>query len=282
MSHDIRPLRWAPGPVLIAAAFLALTASGHAQGLSPADDPWPDLVVNAFDGRPMEETDTVISLDAPYRAEDAAIVPITLRLAPGEGRRVSKITLVVDENPAPVAAVFEVGPQVEITEISTRVRVNAYTNIHAVAELSDGTLHVTKKFVKASGGCSAPAGKDPEEAMANLGKMKLRQFTPDGSGTMTRLREVQLMMRHPNNSGLQIDQVTHLYIPARFIRDLAIWQGDDLVMRVTGGISISEDPNFRFTFTPTNGRTFRVEAVDTDDVAFSNEWPVEGPQPSGS
>ena len=48
--------------------------------------------------------------------------------------------------------------------ISTRVRVDSYTNVHAVAELSDGTLHVTKTFVKASGDCSAPAAKNADEA----------------------------------------------------------------------------------------------------------------------
>ena len=52
--------------------------------------------------------------------------------------------------------------------ISTRVRVNDYTNVHAVAELSDGQLYVVSTFVKASGGCSAPMAKNPEEATANL------------------------------------------------------------------------------------------------------------------
>src|SRR5918997_402847 len=48
-----------------------------------------------------------LSLVAPTRAEDAAIVPIELRIRiPEEDTgRVTKITLVVDENPAPVAAV---------------------------------------------------------------------------------------------------------------------------------------------------------------------------------
>ena len=42
----------------------------------------------------------------PTRAEDAAIVPVTLRnkLPPGDSRRVLRITLVIDQNPAPMAA----------------------------------------------------------------------------------------------------------------------------------------------------------------------------------
>ena len=50
------------------------------------------------------------------------------------------------------------------------------------------------------------------------------------------------MIRHPNNSGLQMDQVTRLYVPAYFVRELRVWQGDDLVLSMDGGISISEDP----------------------------------------
>jgi len=42
-----------------------------------------------------------------------------------------------------------------------------------------------------------------------------------------------------------------------------------------GGISISEDPNIRFSYRPNNATTFRAEAVDTDGHVFKGEWPVE-------
>ena len=50
------------------------------------------------------------------------------------------------------------------------------------------------------------------------------------------------MLRHPNNSGLQMDQVTRLYTPARYVDHFAVYQGDDLIFSVEGGISISQDP----------------------------------------
>ena len=62
------------------------------------------------------------------------------------------------------------------------------------------------------------------------------------------------MIRHPNNSGLQMDQLTRLYTPARYIDKLAVYQGDELVFSMEGGISISEDPNFRFTFKPNGAK----------------------------
>ena len=147
-----------------------------------AYDPWPGLVQDIFNNRPMNDGADVIAIEMPYRAEDAAIVPVTLRtkLPPGDSRRVLRITLVIDQNPAPMAAKFELGPDANVTEISTRVRVNNYTDVHAVAELSDGKLYMTKTYVKASGGCSAPATKNADEAKSRLGQMRYRQFARAG------------------------------------------------------------------------------------------------------
>jgi sulfur-oxidizing protein SoxY len=49
----------------------------------------------------------------------------------------------------------------------------------------------------------------------------------DGSANAP--REAQVMIRHPNNSGLQRDQVSLLYIPANFVDELHVWQGDALL-----------------------------------------------------
>jgi sulfur-oxidizing protein SoxY len=227
----------------------------------------------------MQNGEGLITLDAPYRAEDAALVPMTLGFAmpPGDTRQVKTVTLVIDQNPAPMAASFEIGPNSGLTSIATRLRVNDYTNVHEVAELSDGQLYVVQKYVKAAGGCSAPAGKNMDEANAHLGEMRLREIAAklDAASTPA-LHEAQLMIRHPNNSGLQMDQVSHLYIPARYIDSLRVFQGNDLVFAMEGGISISEDPNFRFTYKPNGARVMRVEARDSGGRQFRSEWPIGG------
>jgi sulfur-oxidizing protein SoxY len=213
----------------------------------------------------------------PYRAEEAAIVPVTLRttLPAGDERHVKTITLIIDQNPAPVAATFALELGAGVSAISTRVRIDSYTNVHAVAELSDGSLHVTQTFVKASGGCSAPTAKSAGEAKSNLGQMRFRQFATQRNDATSALREAQIMIRHPNNSGLQMDQLTRLYVPAFFVRALRVWQGDQLVFSVEAGISLSEDPNVRFTYLPNGAMVFRAEAIDTDGHVFKGEWPVE-------
>ena len=242
-----------------------------------AYDPWPGLVQDIFNNRPMNDGADVIAIEMPYRAEDAAIVPVTLRtkLSPGDSRRVLTITLVIDQNPAPMAAKFELGPDANVTEISTRVRVNNYTDVHAVAELSDGKLYVTKTYVKASGGCSAPAAKNADEAKSRLGQMRYRQFVRSGHGPASGARDAQIMIGHPSNSGLQRDQVTLLYIPAFFINELRLWQDESLVLAMEGGISISEDPNIRFTYVSNGAKRFRAEARDTKGHIFEREWKVD-------
>lgn len=242
-----------------------------------AYDPWPGLVQDIFSNRPMNDGSDVIAIEMPSRAEDAAIVPVTLRtkLSPGDSRRVRTITLVIDQNPAPMAAKFELGPDAQVSEISTRVRVNNYTDVHAVAELSDGKLYMVKTYVKASGGCSAPAAKNADEAKARLGRMRYRQFAKPGEGPASGVREAQIMIGHPNNSGLQMDQVTQLYVPAFFVNDLRLWQDDSPVLAMEGGISISEDPNIRFTYVSNGAKRFRAEARDTEGHVFQREWKVD-------
>jgi sulfur-oxidizing protein SoxY len=256
---------------------LTLVATEAAGGLAHAQatqesDPWTELQRILFGGKLIVEDKTVVTFDAPARAEDAALVPMSFsaRLPPGDPRRVTKLTLVIDENPAPLAAAFTLGDKAGDTRIATRVRVNSYTNVHVVAELSDGSLLMATRFVKASGGCSAPMVKRMDEALATLGQMKFR-ILPKVSDAPD---EALIMIRHPNNSGLQMDQLTRLYTPARYINKLAIYQGDELVFSMEGGISVSEDPNFRFTFKPNGAETFRVEAEDTKGKTFSGVWPA--------
>jgi sulfur-oxidizing protein SoxY len=131
-----------------------------------------------------------------------------------------------------------------------------------------------KRYVKAAGGCSAPAIKDAGDAKAHIGEMRFRQFAPSDPATAGAAREAQIMIRHPNNSGLQMDQITHLYIPSFFIDDLKIWQGDELVLTMAGGISISENPSIRFDYVPNGAATFRVEAGDIDKHVYKGEWPT--------
>ena len=86
---------------LFAAAFMAGPAAGA------EDEAWPDLKEALFGDRPIAAGEGVVRLEAPYRAYDAAIVPITMvaEVPQTPERYIRSVTLIIDNNPAPVAAV---------------------------------------------------------------------------------------------------------------------------------------------------------------------------------
>jgi sulfur-oxidizing protein SoxY len=135
--------------------------------------------------------------------------------------------------------VFELAPDSGIDRISTRVRVDSYTNLHAVAEMSDGSLYVAQRFIKAAGGCSAPALKQVAGDVP-IGTMRFRQF-PDTTGHPG-AAEAELMIRHPNYSGMQMDQLTRYYIPAHFVRSVTIWRANLKLLSVGRVAPISRSP----------------------------------------
>jgi sulfur-oxidizing protein SoxY len=263
-------------PVLMAALCLAAPMKARAEGGAqdqPSEETWNSIKGDIFKDRAILDGTGLVVLDAPRRAEDAAIVPIGMRVnfSADDKRTLKSLTLVIDENPAPVAGTFTVGPHAGVTSISTRVRVNSYSYVRLIAELSDGKLYGVKTFVKASGGCSAPAAPNADATKSMLGQMKFRSFRQEAGAEP----EAQIMLRHPQNSGFQLDQLTRLYIPPFFIEDLKVWQGDELIVEMDGGIAIAEDPNIRFNYKPNGAASFRVEATDTSKHIFKDEWNVE-------
>ena len=248
-----------------------MTSLGPAAAEEPSEA-WPDLREMLFADREIEDGAGVIELSAPYRAHDAAIVPLEIiALIPQTSERsIKTVHLVIDQNPAPVAGVFHLTPQSGSATIATRVRINEYTHVRAIAETSDGALYMASRFVKASGGCSAPALKDHALAMARLGKMKLNH-PPFRLGEPN---QVQLLISHPNYTGLQIDQLSRNWIPPHYVERIEITYGGRTVMTVEGDISLSENPSLHFSFVPEAPGELQVEARDTEGGVFVGRWPV--------
>ena len=260
------------------ASIALLASAASVPSLAWADetsDPWPSLAEQIFEGRSIGDGAAVLTIEAPYRAEDAAVVPATLRwkLPDDDRREVRAVTLVIDANPSPLAARFSIGEGSGVDRIATRVRVDDYTNFHVVAELNDGALLASHRYVKAAGGCSAPALKVSGDTIAP-GTMRVREFAADPAIARPGWREAQIMIRHPNYSGMQMDQVTRLYLPAHFIKSLRIQQGDALLFAVDAGISIAENPLFRFMYRPNGATEFRAEAEDSDGGTFHAVFPI--------
>lgn len=214
-----------------------------------------------FSGKNIKESNDIIEIDAPYRAEDPALVPLKIisKIKQTKDKYIKKITVLVDKNPFPFVGEFEFTPETGKADLAMRVRVNTYSYIRAIAEMNDGQLYMSKKFVKASGGCSAPIGADLDAAMKRLGKMKFRldKGVKIGEPALT-----QLLISHPNITGMQMDQVTRFIKKSHFVDQLKVSFDDKPVLTAKIDIAISADPNFRFYFVPNKSGVLKAEFSD--------------------
>ena len=235
--------------------------------LPPESPMWQKLRVALFQDRAIsDDGDRLIRLSAPKRAQDAAVVPVSInaQITQAPERYIKTIHLIVDDNPAPLAAVFHLTPASGLADIETRIRVEQYTYVRAIVETSDGELAMAKAYVKASGGCSAPANRAPGEG-DDLGRMKL--MTQD-QPKLNQPVMAQLMIRHPNASGMVMDQATRMYAPPHYVRRLEVSYAGEPVMTADVDFGISENPNFRFYFTPHASGTLTARAEDSNDLVF--------------
>ena len=258
--------------LFLLSALVLLGASSIARAQEQSDARWLQIKHELFGDRRVDDGADIIGLTTPYRALDAAVVPIDIvsKLEQTPERYIKGLYLIIDNNPSPVAAVFEFPGDRAWDIISTRIRVNAYTNVRVLAELNDGALYMTANYVKASGGCSAPAQKDPSAAMANLGKMKLIVPEPQPDSPLL----AKLLIKHPNSSGLQFDQIRRTYIPADYVRNIEVSYQGELLFKVTTDISISEDPAIIFGFMPDADAVgpFDVRVVDSEGRHFDEHF----------
>ncbi|MBX2885469.1 MAG: quinoprotein dehydrogenase-associated SoxYZ-like carrier [Granulosicoccus sp.] len=227
------------------------------------DDRWDELKSGMFGDKTIMEDGNVIAIEAPSRAHDAATVPITVK-ALDPVRQLKTVHLVVDQNPAPIAGTFKFTEAAGLwRSLETRIRINEYTNVRAIAELEDGSLHMAQSFVKASGGCSAPAMADMEAAMARAGKMKvLLDKINDVDGEQHASAVIKIS--HPNNSGMQFDQVSRNYIPAFFVHTIGAEMNGKPLLTVETNFSLSENPVVRLEFSPQDAEgELRVYSVDS-------------------
>jgi sulfur-oxidizing protein SoxY len=248
-------------------------------GAAPADDParierWDALREALFGKRQVIDGTAVIQLEAPTRALDAALVPLTLRLA--GGKSVKGVYLVIDNNPSPLAGHLTFGPRADPSTVKLRVRVNEYTLIHAVAEASDGKLYGVARFVKAAGGCSAPADADEGDALRDLGRIKIRLLGQYSAGQPM---QAQVMVRHPNFNGMQMNQLTRMYTPARFIKTTDVSYDGASVFHLDSDISMSTDPVVTFGFVPRGPGRLKVVVQDSEDKTFSDSFEVPAAAP---
>ena len=253
----------AVGLSLLAAPLVATAAADPDQ-----NENWLKVRKMMFQDREIHANATdVLQLWVPKQAQDAAIVPVLIRtkIEQTPQRYIKNVWLMIDNNPSPVGVKFTMTPESGRADIETRVRVETYTPMRAIAELNDGSLWMHTSTIIAAGGCSAAVMKT-EAQLKNMGKMKLKvdDFVEKDKPVLA-----QLMINHPNFSGLAMNEPD-----SQFIKQVNVYYADKLVMSADIDFTISENPNFRFYFVPKEKGELRAEVVDTADLRFETKLVV--------
>ncbi|GEO87290.1 MULTISPECIES: quinoprotein dehydrogenase-associated SoxYZ-like carrier [Alphaproteobacteria] len=269
VRSEVIATKW--GLILAMGLELTLTAASPAL----AEDQWPGIQMQLYGDRPVAGGEGMITLDAPYRSDnDARTVMGATLLAPA-GRSIRDVSLILDQNPMPVSAVIHLSRPIARFAFEATLRVNGPTPVHVVTELDNGTLYAVEGFVKTSGqgACSAPPGSNPEAALATLGNMEIEIGSLRASGKsdlltdLARLRNQQVSMSlkisHPSHSGMQMDQISLLFIPMRYVERVDIDLDGQRFADVTGSISLSENPEFTLSI-PAASHVIDVTMTDTD------------------
>lgn len=276
--HASRRRLLTAGTALGAAALLPHAARAAIGGLPSAahgdsSPEWDKLRRQLFGDRPLQ-TGGAVQLLVPLRAAYGASVPVKVvsRLPQTPERHVRRMHLVVDKNPSQVAATLDLGVDLGQADFETRLRVDEYSHVRVVSELSNGELHTDSRFVKVSGGCSAPPNRDQ---LHNIGKTAFR--LPEGVRRHApTTAEVQVV--HPNDTGFELNQVTVMYIPPHFVRSIKVRYLEGGVARhlfdADLDFSMSENPSLRFCFVPQGPGVLQAEVEDTKDGRFQGRLEV--------
>lgn len=271
-NRPTRPTRRSALQALAALPWLAAVGDARAApgGLpaaahGDASPEWDRLREQLFGGRPLHADGSVVQLIAPLRAAYGASVPVKIvsRVGQSAANPVRRLTLVVDKNPSPLALSLALTPAVGQADFEVRLRVDEYSHVRVVSELADGTLHTDSRYVKTSGGCSAPPNR---EALHLIGRTVFKLLAPVRFGE-TNSAEVTVV--HPNDTGFELNQASLMYIPAHFVRTLNVSYAGATVFEADMDFSVSENPTLRFNFVPPGPGELRAEVVDSRDAHYA-------------
>ncbi|MDK3073890.1 quinoprotein dehydrogenase-associated SoxYZ-like carrier [Sedimentitalea sp. JM2-8] len=261
---------------------LATATAGLATSAQANDPSWPDLRAALYADQSLTLAGNAIRIDTPYRTQDDTRTRIAASLRAPEGQTIQSVTVILDENPMPVSAVFDLHQPLPQFDFEATMRVNGPTPVHVVARTSDNRLLMSESFVKTSGtgACAAPPGTDPEKALASLGRMQLDVTAPDLTARLTQAGTeaagtLGIAISHPSHSGMQMDQISLLFIPARYVHTLDVDIDDTPFARITGSISLSENPQVAISI-PAAARAVAVTMTDTDGTVSRGQASVAG------
>ena len=100
-------------------------------------------------GTDVTITTDQITLKVPEIAENGAVVPVSIKTTL---QNVESISIVVEKNPRPMVATFEI-PHGTLADISSRIKMAETSDVAAVIKTSDGIYSTARQVKVTIGGC---------------------------------------------------------------------------------------------------------------------------------
>ena len=87
--------------------------------------------------------------------------------------------------------------------------------------------------------------------------------------------DATLMIRHPNFNGMQMNQVTRQYTPARYIQTIDVKYDNKQVFDLATDISLASNPVIGFEFLPPTAKgTMTVDVKDSQHGNWQKSFSV--------
>lgn len=198
-------------------------------------------------------------------AENPSLHPIEVESKiPGTER----ITIVVDNNPTPLAAIYKLMPATGNT-ISARLKMRITSKVRVVVHANGKTYMTTRNVKVTDGGCGTPNYSTQGETTtaSGLGQAKIRSRRVDDQWTIMGVFE------HPMETGLRkidqqgtmvtaVDKRTGKPVTPHYIREVTATINGKPVLTALWGPSIASDPQIAFNVRGKIGDQVAIAAMD--------------------
>ncbi len=227
---------------------------------------WKSIAGDIFGERPIEDGSALLKLKVPEQAMDAALVPISVDFI-GD-RPITSVSVVVDNNPMPLAGRFRLGPAFARQDLKLRIRVNEFTLIHAVAETGDGEALRGRRNISGPP-AAAPRRAPPRQPTCWLGWARCSCDANARSTPRWCHRVSSSAIRTTAGCSRTRAATTP---PARYLERVSVSVGGVSVFDMDGGISLSEDPSIGFTYVAGGNAEVDVRVQDSSSAQFAQHF----------
>ena len=271
-------------PGLSRRAFLGLAAAGGVGAVGPLAAASRRRSAEDWGALPAFERLHFPLVKLPVVTANGDRVPITIEMGHpmDPGHHITRITVVNERDPVPLKGVVELTPasglahvafQARIDEGASEVLVTAECSVHGA-----WTTSASVRVADGAGGCADPAAAKSRAAATEIlpPRLRLPELVRTGRTRADEVLEAQLLMRHPNRTGLARREGRFVVESEPFhLREMEVLYQGARVSRFVFTSALSDDPLITFCVRAGQGGLLRAVLGNTRGQRFEAQARVD-------